>query len=113
MNQSRFKRQNDNKTYDDKRFYSSTEWTEASKQYRINNPLCIHCKRNNRITVATLVHHNPDRRVLLSRGDSPLDNKFFESLCHSCHNKELSQRQVDNSNSISIVLGDQVNVFKS
>jgi 5-methylcytosine-specific restriction protein A len=109
---SQFTTIDNNKTDEDKAFYSSRAWTQASKQYRINNPLCVQCKRNGWITPVVLVHHNPDRRVIIARGDSPFDNKFFESLCQSCHNKELSKRQVDNSNSIDIVLGNQINVFK-
>jgi|WetSurMetagenome_2_1015567.scaffolds.fasta_scaffold597483_1 5-methylcytosine-specific restriction enzyme A len=113
-NRERFSQLDRNKTIEDRAFYSSTAWAQASKHHRINNPLCIQCKRAGRITAATLVHHNPDRRVLMARGESPLDPAYFESLCTPCHNRELSQRQsgCDNSNSIDIVLGNQINVFK-
>jgi 5-methylcytosine-specific restriction enzyme A len=112
---SRFKSLEQNKTAEDKAFYSSAAWTQSSKRHRINNPLCIRCKRNGRTTAATLTHHNPDIHILIARGDSPLDEMFFESLCIPCHNEELSKRQsgCKSKDKIIDVLGDQIKVFRS
>lgn len=110
---SRFKTLDVNKSDADRAFYSSPAWTQASKRHRINNPLCVQCKRNNRTTAATLTHHNPDIHILIARGDSPLDDRYFESLCTPCHNRELSKKQLtnDNKNTIDNVLGNQINLF--
>jgi hypothetical protein len=88
---NRFKRVEAKKTPEQRKFYSSTRWTNCSRIHRIREPLCRRCKTMGRITPATLTHHNPPREVLIRQGLSPFDDKFLESSCFNCHQKELKR----------------------
>jgi len=88
-----FQYQNNNKTIESKKFYSSSAWTGKSKQHRADEPLCQECLKNNTITAAQMVHHNPDLTVLLKKGLNPLDDKYLESLCNNCHLGHLREKK--------------------
>ena len=45
------------------------------------------------LVIAIGNHHEPDRKILIARGDSPFDWKFLEAVCVPCHTKELRDRQ--------------------
>lgn len=77
------------KTPESRAFYSSGKWTKTSRDHRKRHPLCVNCKRNGRVTAGTLVHHNPERQILIARGDSPYDDRYLETLCFNCHQGEL------------------------
>jgi len=68
-------------------FYHSTQWGKVSKRHREEEPLCRLCKEQGLIVPAALVHHEPEREVLIARGDSPYDDKYLVSLCLACHNR--------------------------
>lgn len=87
--EKRFEALNDKKTPEDRKFYSSARWTECSRLHRIKEPLCRRCKQNEKTVPAVLVHHNPGKNDLIAAGLSPFDDKFLESLCFRCHQKEL------------------------
>lgn len=89
ITRDRFKRLDERKTNDQKRFYSSEAWTNASRRHRDIEPLCRRCKTEGQIVPADLVHHNPSLQDLLNRGLNPLDDRYLESLCLRCHQKEL------------------------
>jgi hypothetical protein len=72
-------------------FYSSAAWTNASLHHRTLEPLCRRCKAEGSIVVGVLVHHNPPLAALLAEGKSPLDNRYLETLCLSHHQKELKK----------------------
>jgi 5-methylcytosine-specific restriction protein A len=74
-------------------FYSSARWTAASRSHRTKEPLCRRCAARGRVVAGELVHHNPPREVLVARGDSPFDARFFETLCHRCHQRELRAKK--------------------
>ena len=63
-------------------FYSSGRWTKVSKWYRKNNPLCVHCKEQGRVTPAQLVDHI----VEIKDGGAEYDESNLQSLCKACHN---------------------------
>jgi hypothetical protein len=90
---NRFKKIESKKTPEQRKFYSSLRWTECSRIHRIHEPLCRKCKTMGRIIPATLTHHNPSREVLIHNGLSPFDDKFLESSCFNCHQKELTTKQ--------------------
>jgi len=85
----RFTTLNTKKTPEQRAFYSSAEWTATSRAHRINEPLCRRCKAQGIIRAATLTHHNPPLQYLLSNNLSPYKDEYLESLCLSCHQKEL------------------------
>jgi len=58
------------------------DWARASRAYRKENPLCVRCKAEGRLTPATQVDH-----IKPWRGDRELfwDISNWQSLCASCH----------------------------
>ena len=65
----------------------------ASKRHRAKEPLCRQCKREGIISKGELVHHNPPLDELKARGLNPLDDKYLETLCFNCHQKELRRKR--------------------
>lgn len=84
------------KTPEQKAFYQSARWTQASKLHRTKEPLCRRCKENGRIVAAELVHHNPDLNMLFEMNLDPCDDQYLESLCFNCHQKELIAKRKNN-----------------
>jgi 5-methylcytosine-specific restriction protein A len=80
------------KTPEQKKFYSSSRWTECSRQHRVNEPLCRRCKAKGIVKAGDLTHHNPPREELIAKGLSPFDDRYLETLCHDCHQAELSAK---------------------
>ena len=74
------------KTYWDKEhiiFYNSSRWKRLRDLTLRAHPLCIRCKRTNRLVSATTVDH----LLVFKTRDDPLatDNDNLYSLCHTCH----------------------------
>lgn len=92
-NRARFAPQDNKKTPDQRRFYSSKAWTETSKNHRILEPLCRRCREAGKVVPGALVHHNPPREFLVANGLNPLDERFLETLCISCHQRELREKK--------------------
>jgi len=90
----RFTTLNIKKTPEQRAFYSSVEWTATSKAHRTREPLCRRCKAQGIIRAATLTHHNPSLQYLLDNNMNPFDHEYLESLCLSCHQKELYNKQL-------------------
>ena len=77
--------------YDNERGTSASRgygsrWTKYSKQYRENNPLCVHCQKEGRLTLAQCVDHIK----AVSGPDDPLfyDVSNLQSLCQTCHSRK-------------------------
>lgn len=90
----RFAALDERKTDPQRKFYSSGSWTAASKRHRAIEPLCRRCRSRGRVEAAVLVHHNPPLEDLLRDGKNPLNEDYLESLCLSCHQKELYLHRV-------------------
>jgi 5-methylcytosine-specific restriction protein A len=88
-----FRELDNRKTDEQKKFYSSREWTSASLAHRQSEPLCRRCRADGKIVAADMVHHNPSREELIKRGLNPLDDKYLESLCNNCHLAELRRKR--------------------
>jgi len=74
-------------------FYGSGKWVKTRNAYIAAHPLCADHQERGLIVKADLVDHIVDRNVLEARGDDPFNFMWLQSLCHSCHNKKLRQRQ--------------------
>ena len=74
-------------------FYGSHAWTKTARAYRQDNPLCAEHKRRGMIVKGDLVDHVTERGELEARGLDPLDWRYLQTLCHSCHNRKLRDRQ--------------------
>ena len=76
-----------------RRFYQSQAWTQASRLHRSREPLCRRCKAIGKIIAAQCVHHNPCYTTLHAQGLSALDDRYLESLCNRCHLAELRTKR--------------------
>lgn len=74
-------------------FYHKSKWTEASALHRCREPLCRRCKNEGRVVCGELTHHNPPLEELLRTGKNPYDDRYLETLCHNCHQKELRAKR--------------------
>ena len=63
-------------------------WQEARKHFLSSNPLCVVCKREGVITLATHVDH-----IKPHRGDMKLfwNRNNWQPLCASCHSNKTNR----------------------
>jgi 5-methylcytosine-specific restriction protein A len=64
------------------------QWRKASKEFLKKYPLCVHCKREGRLTPATEVDH-----IKAHGGNSKLfwNKNNWQALCKSCHSKKTAE----------------------
>lgn len=75
---------------DDIAFYQSPAWTKLRLAKLRENPLCERCRREQRITAATHVHHVLERK---DRPDLALDWDNLEALCSPCHSRHHASQK--------------------
>ncbi|MBM0211863.1 HNH endonuclease [Pseudomonas syringae group genomosp. 3] len=65
----------------------NSRWQKARKGYFARHPLCVHCERVGRVTVATDLDH-----IIPHRGDQTLfwARTNWQGLCHSCHSAKTA-----------------------
>ena len=68
----------------DARGYNA-EWRRARKVFLQKHPLCAECRKNGKLTPATVVDH-----IIPHRGDRKLfwDENNWQSLCKDCHDRK-------------------------
>jgi 5-methylcytosine-specific restriction protein A len=66
---------------EDKRFYDSTLWQKTRRMVLMQDPYCAQCRRENRVTLATMVDHV--HRI--AAGGDKLSRDNLEGLCSRCH----------------------------
>lgn len=69
---------------DSQHFYNSRTWRNTRKQYIMDNPVCIECKRSDMYVPAKVVDHV----IPIRSGGAKLDNRNFAPLCEKHHNKK-------------------------
>lgn len=77
------RRKNDS---DRHRHEHTRRWQKLRLIYLRANPLCIECKKQNKIVPASEVHHI----VPIARGGTD-DESNLEALCKSCHSKKTAE----------------------
>lgn len=65
-------------------FYNSKEWKRLRQNYLIEHPFCEECRKNGRLTKATVVDHI----IPIRMGGSTLDENNLQALCASCHGRK-------------------------
>jgi len=68
-------------------FYHSSEWRRKRRSFLLEHPFCEECRRNGRLTRATLVDHI----IPIKMGGSLLDEGNLQALCASCHSRKSIQ----------------------
>jgi len=74
-------------------FYGSRKWTRTARAYRREYPLCAAHLRRGLVVKGDLVDHKIERNELIARSLDPYDKQYLQTLCHSCHNVKLRERQ--------------------
>jgi len=66
----------------------NSRWQRARLAYLRAHPLCVKCRAEGRVEVATVVDH-----IIPHRGDWELfwDRDNWQSLCETCHNKKTAR----------------------
>ena len=72
------------KLSDDYSFYNSRHWRLISRLHRQKHPLCVHCKKEGKLSPAQVTDHVIPINPLY--GGSKTDERNFAGLCHTCHN---------------------------
>jgi len=67
------------------KFYHSTAWRNLRKYYIRNNPFCVECLKDDKITEAEVVDHIVRYR---DNNELGLDINNLQSLCHYHHNSK-------------------------
>lgn len=62
-------------------FYHSREWRKLRQSFLTEHPFCEECRRNGRLTKATVVDHI----IPIKQGGPALDENNLQALCASCH----------------------------
>ncbi len=65
-------------------FYHSHAWKKKRQDFLIEHPFCEQCRRQGRLTKATVVDHI----IPIRMGGSLLDDENLQALCASCHTKK-------------------------
>ena len=83
------KRPNNNSKYiSEKYVYNTVKWKSLRKIKLMNNPLCENCLKNDKVELATEVHHiTPFMRGTNLEQIKYLgfDYNNLESICNQCH----------------------------
>jgi 5-methylcytosine-specific restriction protein A len=70
-------------------FYVSPEWRAARARKLQKDPLCEDCLADDRVTAATMVHHEKSVRDF---PELALVESNLHSLCDPCHNKKHPEK---------------------
>lgn len=77
------------KTRTEAKFYHSSRWQKLRNWFIKNNPLCVQCLREGRVTTATVVDHIEE----IKDGGARYDINNLQSLCHACHNDKTAHER--------------------
>ena len=87
------------KPYSEKKYaklYNTTQWRRLRNIHIKENPLCVICEKNNRVTAGQVVDHIKP----ISEGGSFLDTRNLQTLCDKHHRiksaKETNIRKKNN-----------------
>jgi 5-methylcytosine-specific restriction protein A len=73
-------------------FYNSVAWRKLRLVKLCQDPLCEECRRQNRFTTATTVHH---RKPVDDYPELRLDMVNLESSCASCHSRHHASERTE------------------
>lgn len=66
--------------------YHTWRWTQLSRAFRIEHPLCEECKRRGRLRPATCVDHIEPWPICGEQGF--FDRANLQALCNDCNNRK-------------------------
>ena len=69
-------------------FYNSNAWRKLRARFLIEHPFCVECRKQGKLTKATVVDHI----IPIRKGGPTLDEDNLQPLCSSCHSvKSISE----------------------
>ena len=71
---------------EERKIYWSTHWRRLRKVILNNEPLCRHCKAENRLVPGTEVDH-------IDGNPWNMETDNLQALCKSCHSKKTAKEQ--------------------
>ena len=73
------------------------KWKKLSKLFLMSNPLCLRCRRDGRVSIATIVHH-----AIPHRGGEMLfwDQSNWEAICQPHHDGEAQAEEASKRRAI-------------
>tara|TARA_R110002020_G_scaffold92169_6_gene223361 strand:+ start:7874 stop:8209 length:336 start_codon:yes stop_codon:yes gene_type:complete len=87
---------NKNKTYsrpEHAKLYNNSRWRKLRAMFYKRNPLCVHCKNNDRLREGNVVDHI----IPISDGGEFYSFSNLQTLCTRCHaiktQKEVAERK--------------------
>jgi hypothetical protein len=81
-----------------RRLYKGSTWKHLRKTQLTQHPLCERCRKRNRLTPATVVHHVDTHRGDLQKFYNPGN---LESVCAPCHDSDaLSEERLGYSSEV-------------
>ncbi len=75
------------KAWSDSTFYNSRRWRAVRLNYIGSNPLCKFCKEKGLVVEGKVVDHI----IPIRQGGDEWNEKNFQTLCTSCHNRKSSK----------------------
>ena len=86
------------KAWTDSTFYNSRRWRAVRKNYIGGHPLCKFCKEKGLIKEGKVVDHI----IPISQGGAEWNEKNFQTLCTSCHNRKSSKEAKERQSILNI-----------
>lgn len=78
------RRTDDQNSSETRKFHLTRQWRNYARQYLIDNPICVKCKRNGIATDAVACDHV----VRISAGGSKMDPRNHQALCGHHHSEK-------------------------
>lgn len=72
-------------------FYSTKKWRTISKQFLLDNPWCVCCELQGKLTPAKHVDHILPRLIFPTR---EYTQSNFQALCVSCHTRKTAKDSI-------------------
>src|SRR5262245_9515797 len=79
----------DNKTEEERKFYSSRRWNKVSRDHRKHEPLCRMCSANGIVRQADMTDHI----IPIREGGDKWNPANHQSLCNHCHAIKRAQER--------------------
>lgn len=75
-----------------RRLYNSTRWRKVRRLFLLEQPLCVLCRLDGRLTPATVVDH------MLGHDDPHWferfwDERYWQALCAPCHSRKTTNER--------------------
>lgn len=82
-------RSREHQAKDYQKLYKSRAWTQASREFRMANPICAECDKRGLIVASAVTDHIKS----VTNGGEFWDKSNWQALCVNCHNSKTRREQ--------------------